>query len=61
MSGSSNLIAGQGIKVPQAAERGQKTKRKSTKVLQMLQCYFKVCCMLFVHGKIKSAKSMNVC
>ena len=55
------MIAGQGIKVPQAAERGQKTKRKSTKVLQMLQCYFKVCRMLFVYGKIKSAKSMNVC
>ena len=35
MSGSSNFITGQGIKVPQAAQRGQKTKtkQKSSKVL----------------------------
>ena len=35
MSGSSHFITGQGIKVPQAAKRGQKTKtkQKSSKVL----------------------------
>lgn len=62
MSGSSHFITGQGIKVPQAAKRGQKTKTKQ-KVVKYYKCcnviLKSVACYLCM-GTL-SAKSMNVC